>query len=141
MKALDWRFETINSGIRFRDKFFIGLFYFLQVLTIPFAQIKNFDKFKCFFLSDVYVQNSAGKFVCRAGSWDLHIVMDEYEKDIRKYFDLKEGIFVDVGAHVGKYSVMVGNKLKERGKIIAIEPEPNNYRRMMLNASFNRGGF
>jgi len=44
---------------------------------------------------------------------------------------------LDVGAHIGKYTIMVGRKLIE-GKIIAIEPEPGNFEILRKNVSLNR---
>jgi len=34
---------------------------------------------------------------------------------------------VDIGAHIGTFTVRYGKKLKKSGVVISIEPEPNNY--------------
>lgn len=46
-------------------------------------------------------------------------------------------MFLGVGAHIGKYTITVGRKLIE-GKIIAIEPEPDNFENLRKNVSLNR---
>jgi len=36
-------------------------------------------------------------------------------------------VVVDVGAHVGFYSLLASWKVGEKGKVIAIEPDPENF--------------
>jgi len=43
---------------------------------------------------------------------------------IRRFLRLDEqGVFIDVRAHVGKYTIQIA-KLVKRGKVIALEPHP-----------------
>ncbi|MEM2614637.1 MAG: FkbM family methyltransferase, partial [Nitrososphaerota archaeon] len=51
-------------------------------------------------------------------------------------FNLEKGVFVDVGAHIGKYTIMVARKLKD-GKVIAIEADPNNFKILKKNLILN----
>jgi len=39
----------------------------------------------------------------------------------------KNMVVVDVGAHVGFYSLLASWKVGEKGKVIAIEPDPENF--------------
>jgi FkbM family methyltransferase len=45
--------------------------------------------------------------------------------------------FLDVGAHVGKYAVSVAKLVGEKGKVIAIEPNPVNYNILIENIALN----
>jgi len=65
-------------------------------------------------------------FMCRFG--DCHTVLSSFS---RRYYDFirpHRGMFVvDIGAHIGTFTVRYGKKLKKSGVVISIEPEPNNY--------------
>jgi len=44
---------------------------------------------------------------------------------------------IDVGAHIGKYAVLGGRLLSGRGRVIAIEPDPENFRALENNVRLN----
>ena len=46
-------------------------------------------------------------------------------------------VFVDVGANVGLFSLMIASHAGQAAKIIAIEPEPENLRRLRFNIAAN----
>jgi FkbM family methyltransferase len=51
---------------------------------------------------------------------------------------LHEGAtFVDVGSNIGVYSLWAAKGVGERGRVIAIEAEPRNYRRLVTNIALN----
>jgi len=51
---------------------------------------------------------------------------------------LKPGMtFVDVGAHIGYYSLLASIKVGPKGKIYSFEPEPNNYNFLIRNIMLN----
>lgn len=51
---------------------------------------------------------------------------------------LRNGMnIIDIGAHIGVYTVLVAEKVGETGKIIAIEPEPRNYEQLLKNIKIN----
>jgi FkbM family methyltransferase len=60
------------------------------------------------------------------------------ENDIIEHFNPAEGnIVIDVGAHVGRYSIL-GSKLVGRsGKVIAVEPHPGNFQLLKRNLQIN----
>lgn len=49
----------------------------------------------------------------------------------------KEGIFFDIGAHTGIYTI-IGNLNNERNKIVSIEPYFLNYSRLLSNLKINK---
>ena len=87
---------------------------------------------------EIYLKNEDGEFFIRANSADLWMLSPLGEIKIRDYFKLKSGIFLDVGANVGKYSVIIGNQLRENGKVFAFEPEPSNLKALKRNLELNR---
>jgi hypothetical protein len=48
-------------------------------------------------------------------------------------------VFVDVGANVGLFSLFVASYAGANAKILAIEPEPENVRRLRFNVTSNPG--
>lgn len=55
--------------------------------------------------------------------------VDKLEKDM---------VVVDVGAHIGVYAVIAAEKVGANGKVIAVEPEPKNQKRLIENIKINR---
>jgi FkbM family methyltransferase len=55
------------------------------------------------------------------------IVEEAYEPFMKDVVKLRPGdVFVDVGAHVGKYSFYASRQVGDSGMVIAIEPHPKN---------------
>ena len=50
----------------------------------------------------------------------------------------KGDIFLDVGAHIGKYALQVAKIVGEKGLVIAIEPMPENYDALLQNIWLNK---
>jgi FkbM family methyltransferase len=48
-------------------------------------------------------------------------------------------VFVDIGANVGLFSFLVASRTGGAARILAIEPEPENLRRLRFNAAANPG--
>ena len=75
-----------------------------------------------------------GKFYCR-NFHDFWIVSPNFEEEVLRYLKIsKNEIFIDIGAHIGKYSVMLAKKCK---KVISIEPEKNNFEILKKNVTLN----
>jgi len=90
-----------------------------------------------FLLGDVTLQTPEGVFRCRKETSDLSVVRPSFEAAARDY-RLDEGVFVDVGAHIGKYTVMVARSFRSRGRVVAIEPNEENFRMLLENVSLNQ---
>lgn len=64
---------------------------------------------------------------------ELYIKQNYFE-----YFDLKENdIVVDAGANIGLFTVLAAKKLNNTGKVIAIEPDNDNYNILKENIKIN----
>jgi FkbM family methyltransferase len=65
-------------------------------------------------------------------------VFPEFEKFIDSYLKVKEGdVFLDVGAHIGKYTLSVASIMGKKGQVISIEPYPETYRVLLENIRLN----
>lgn len=87
---------------------------------------------------DVVIENRDGKFFCRKGKEDVEVVAEAYEYPLQRYFEeITQGIFVDVGSNVGKYTVKVARQLGSNGRVISIEPEISNFEILKTNVELN----
>jgi len=87
----------------------------------------------------VIVKNSYGLFYCREKTFDLHIISDTYEWKIRKLIEKlseKSEVIIDVGANVGKYSIL-SSKSNPNAKVFAVEPEKENFEVLEKNKKLN----
>lgn len=74
------------------------------------------------------------KYHCRKNTNDLNLVLF-HEEQFKKLFDVPDGVFIDVGAHIGKhtiYSAVNGAK-----QVIAVEPSKENYNILLDNVKLN----
>jgi len=81
-------------------------------------------------------------FYCPKGR-DFNFVMNpyfhEYEVTTLTYSILQDGDnFIDVGAHGGLYSLFASRKVGNKGKVISIEPNPENLVFLRSNIELNR---
>ena len=63
--------------------------------------------------------------------------MESYETKIMRDI-VKEGMtVVDIGANIGYYSLILSDLVGKKGKVISIEPEPENFRLLLKNINAN----
>jgi len=84
----------------------------------------------------ITMKSKDGVFIC--GEKAIHATSTDYEKPLRKFFDLKEGVFIDIGANFGRYTVMMARKLKGKGTVVSIEPEAHTIELLKQNVSINK---
>jgi len=88
----------------------------------------------------IYCKKDDVYFYVRAFSDDLYSVMPEREGDVNESIlsCLKEGdVFVDIGANIGYYSVLVAKIVGENGRVISVEPIPSTAKILSLNLTLN----
>jgi FkbM family methyltransferase len=60
----------------------------------------------------------------------------------RRYYDIAplrlDSVVIDVGAHIGTFTVRASRKIAGKGLVIAIEPEPSNAWHLVINLSVNK---
>lgn len=125
-------FFLINQGLKFRDKIIIFSYLFFNAVPNLFRKKKNHK-----LLGNVTVKSKDGIFFCASNIFSIWTGSSFHEPELRKYFKLKKGVFVDVGANIGKYSILVGKELISKGKVIAFEPMPGNFEILRKNIRLN----
>ena len=64
--------------------------------------------------------------------------MTAREDEIIEHFSPEDGdIVVDVGAHIGRYTIISSKRVGQNGKVVAIEPEPSNFEILNRNIKLN----
>jgi FkbM family methyltransferase len=78
------------------------------------------------------------KFYCRINREDL-VFMTNHEDDIIEHFTPKQGdIVVDIGAHMGRYTIISSKRVGTKGKVVAIEAHPGNFEMLNRNIKLNQ---
>ena len=90
------------------------------------------------FLLKISVPKYGYKAYCPINKNDL-ISMTIREDDIIEYFTPKEGdIVVDIGAHIGLYTIISSKRVGANGKVVAIEAHPGNFEMLNRNIKLNQ---
>ena len=77
-------------------------------------------------------------FFCRANNEDI-IITKGHEKEILPHFKPNYGDFViDVGSHIGHYTLIAAKRVGPKGKVIAIEADPKNFEILNKNIELNK---
>ena len=133
-------YQIIQQGYRFKDKFTLFIYY----LRIPKIVAKSLIRKKTFreieeerkyLYKDVTLKNKDGLFFCGRNILTVYSVSENQEKALSPYFELPNGIFIDVGAHIGKYSIKLGRN--KSVKVISLEPNNYNFSLLKKNAALN----
>jgi len=75
-------------------------------------------------------------FKLRKNTLDTHHFLPDFEKGTKEYILNQKGkIFIDIGAHIGKYSILASKKFQE---VVAIEAHPKTYVALTENIKINK---
>jgi len=75
------------------------------------------------------------KFITRSKTIDFLFFSRFYEPETTKFLSkIKGGIFLDIGAHLGRMSIMMTDNFKE---VYAFEPQPSTYKNFVKNIENN----
>jgi FkbM family methyltransferase len=79
------------------------------------------------------------EFYCRNNNDDFQIMTFHEDDIIEHNFTPKEGdIVIDIGAHIGPYTLKASRYVGLNGKVIAIEADPENFKILNLNIQLNK---
>lgn len=148
-ETLRQRILTIKLGARVTDRLRLIPWAFFESIPrrimqqIPPKQRLFIEWLKSMWIKDIQVLVYGCKFRL-IDSESLSIILPRYEKLTIKFLinllrDLgnEKIIFVDVGAHIGKYTILMAKLIGKKGIIIAVEPHPENYAILVENINLN----
>lgn len=122
-------------GKKRRDNYFVT--HQLDFATFMYKILKSLGLHKSMLLRLDFPEYGY-KYYCRVNRDDL-VFMTGHEDELMKYFTPGQGsIVVDVGAHIGIYTIMSAKRVGKNGKVIAIEADPANFRILERNIKLNQ---
>ena len=87
---------------------------------------------------EIYVPKHNYNIYCPLNKEDF-IVMTRHEDDIIERFLPKQGdVVVDIGAHMGRYTIIGAKRVGAQGKVVAIEAHPGNFEMLNRNIKLNQ---
>ena len=79
------------------------------------------------------------EFYCRNNNDDIPMMTTHEYDNIERNFTPKEGdIVIDVGAHIGPYTLKASKRIGLNGKVVAIEADPENFDILNRNVQLNK---
>ena len=133
------RFKRISLGYSFNDKLAILGVAVLQLAPAPIRKrIHGLEKMidqLCY--STIVEINGIGYFLLDRESFE--IVSPEFESFMKAWFEpRRDEVFIDVGAHIGKYALRGAKIVGNGGMVLAVEPAPINYQTLVRNIELNK---
>ena len=130
MNKIKKSFMLIKSGKGLKSKMIISIF-----LIGNLFKVKNYEKL---LFSRMIVSSNDGIFYVRKHiPYDLWMASNVADLKLGEELKLNNGVFIDVGANIGKYTIKIGNSLKMNGRVISFEPENDNFEMLKKNAKLN----
>ena len=132
-------------GKKRRDKLYVekGISYAwidylnpsLYLLKLFYKSIKFLGVGNSQVLIKISVPKYDYKFYCRINKADFIT----REDGIIEHFTPKQGdIVVDIGAHMGRYTIISSKRVGKNGKVVAIEAHPGNFEMLNRNIKLNQ---
>ena len=143
-------------GLTAIDTLKILLSLLIGYLTVPFYKLlkpaktiieRRFGVTRTGFIAKIadlrYVVNRASDgfyFIIRTDDpSDYECTSSGYEPGVKKVFRPKQGeVVIDIGAHIGTYTVRAAKAVGKEGLVIALEPDPENFRLLNVNVKLNK---
>jgi FkbM family methyltransferase len=128
-------FLRLILGRRRRDSLFLKRSINFKDFLYSSTKVMRVDKK---LLLEIHVPNHDYLIHCPLNKEDF-IVMTKHEEDIMGLFRPKKGdTVVDVGAHMGRYTIPSSKYVGASGKVIAVEAHPYNFRILQHNLWLNK---
>src|SRR5215211_4925295 len=126
----------VALGRRRRDRIFIERGFDFNTFLYKVFKVLGIGNSM---LLRIHVPKYDYKFYCRINNREDLVFMTNHEEDIIEHFTPKEGdIVVDIGAHMGRYTIIGSKRVGANGKVVAIEAHPGNFEMLNRNIELNR---
>src|SRR5215208_164336 len=126
----------VALGRRRRDRIFIERGFDFNTFLYKVFKVLGIGNSM---LLRIHVPKYDYKFYCRINNREDLVFMTNHEDDIIEHFTPKEGdIVVDIGAHMGRYTIISSKRVGANGKVVAIEAHPGNFEMLKSNIKLNQ---
>ncbi|MDQ3883044.1 MAG: FkbM family methyltransferase [Thermoproteota archaeon] len=128
-------FLRLILGRKRRDNIFLKRNINFKDFLYSSTKILGVDKA---LLLEIHVPNHDYHIHCPLNKEDF-IVMTKHEEEIIGLFRPREGdTVVDIGAHMGRYTITSSKSVGGSGRVIAVEAHPYNFRILQHNIRLNK---
>jgi FkbM family methyltransferase len=128
-------FLRVTLGRKTRDRIFLKRNIIFKDFLYSSAKTLRVDKT---LLLEIHVPGHDYRIHCPLNKEDF-IVMTKHEEEIIELFHPKEGdTVVDIGAHMGRYTIPSSKSVGLSGKVVAVEAHPYNFKMLQHNLSLNK---
>lgn len=135
--------EKFKNLCFFRTFFPLGCFYipFRVIIHLIHASPQNtiYRIGEAFPTKSIARLPNGNRLIFRPFTWDMDGIMEMYSYN--KYEELfhihKGDVVVDVGAHIGIFTVKAAHSVGMDGTVVAIEPDKENYSFLIANKDIN----
>lgn len=115
---------------------------FLIIKTVSNFHTAFLDKLGFLHEKTLYkIRNRKMNFVARGGTEDMAeivVVTSGYEYKLESIKLPKSPVIVDLGGHIGTFSIYIARMLKDNCKIYTYEPDKDNYKILKQNIALNK---
>src|SRR5829696_7497940 len=126
----------VSLGRRRRDRMFIERGFDFNTFLYKVFKVLGIGNSM---LLRISVPKYDYKFYCRINNREDLVFMTNHEEDIIEHFTPKQGdIVVDIGAHMGRYTIISSKRVGANGKVVAIEAHPSNFEMLKSNIKLNQ---
>jgi precorrin-6B methylase 2 len=126
----------VALGRRRRDRIFIERGFDFNTFLYKVFKVLGIGNSM---LLRIHVPKYDYKFYCRINNREDLVFMTNHEEDIIEHFTPKEGdIVIDIGAHIGLYTIISSKRVGTNGKVVAIEAHPSNFEMLKSNIKLNQ---
>ena len=84
---------------------------------------------------DTIVNSGKCRYYCRHNTNDLNLILF-HEEQFKRFFNVPDGVFIDIGAHIGKHAIY--SAVNRARLVMAIEPCKENFSVLKTNISLNK---
>lgn len=131
MKAVK---EIIQCTFRQSEDSFFKKIYFLKTFTLHYATKLLFGKPLCI-IPEMNFDLHGTTINTRKNTIDFWAALENYEEEFTEHLlNEGQGTFIDVGAHIGRYTVLMGMK---RWNVHAFEPITSTFNQLQKNVTLN----
>lgn len=133
------RLKRISLGYRLKDKLKLLIIAVVEYLSeIPFIFLaEDLKKISSQLWRGTIVEIDGIKYFL-VDSESFSIISPKFENFVFMWFKpAKDEILLDIGAHIGKYSLTTARNVGAKGVIVAVEPHPVNFKALQKNIELN----
>jgi len=134
---------VVRRGVNFSSRVRLILWAILDSIPrtirrrLPLGAARRFEQIEKKLLSRSIVK-FGGHLYYLVDAESTYIISDAFEEWMWGWLKIDGGgVFVDVGAHVGRYTIPLAKAVGDGGLVIAVEPHPENYEILVRNIELN----